>query len=60
MEEMASAEKAIHLLGGEFSEQVEFVLPNSDIYRNLVVIKKVNDTPKKYPRKAGLPTKEPL
>ena len=60
VEEMASAEKAVHFLGGEFSEQVEFVLPNSDIYRNLVVIKKVKDTPKKYPRKSGLPTKEPL
>ena len=60
VEEMASAEKAVHLLGGEFIKQVEFVLPNSDIYRNLVIIKKVKDTPKKYPRKAGLPTKEPL
>ena len=60
VEEMASAEKAVHLLGGEFLEQVEFVLPNSDIYRNLVIIKKVKDTPKKYPRKAGLPTKDPL
>ena len=38
----------------------EFNLPESDIYRNLVVIKKVKETPKKYPRKAGLPTKEPI
>ena len=60
VEEMASARKAVDLLGGEFVKQVEFVLPNSDIYRNLVVIKKVKNTPKKYPRKAGLPTKEPL
>lgn len=60
VEEMAVARKAVDLLGGAFQEQVEFVLPNSDIYRNLVVIKKVKDTPKKYPRKAGLPTKEPL
>ena len=59
-EEMASAEKAVDLLGGAFADQVEFVLPNSDIYRSLVVIKKVKNTPKKYPRKAGLPTKEPL
>lgn len=59
-EEMVTAKNAVHLLGGEFSEQVEFVLPNSDIYRNLFVIKKVKATPKKYPRKAGLPSKEPL
>lgn len=60
VEEMAAAKKAVDLLGGAFREQVEFVLPNSDIYRNLVVIQKVKATPKKYPRKAGLPTKEPL
>jgi 16S rRNA (guanine527-N7)-methyltransferase len=40
--------------------QKEFTLPNSDIYRNLFMIKKINATPKKYPRKAGLPSKEPL
>lgn len=59
-EEKAAAEHAVPLLGGEFLEQVEFFLPNSDIYRNLVVIKKGKCTPKKYPRKAGVPTKEPL
>ena len=59
-EEKAAAEHAVSLLGGEFLEQVEFFLPNSDIYRNLVVIKKGKCTPKKYPRKAGVPTKEPL
>ncbi len=59
-EEKAADEHAVSLLGGEFLEQVEFFLPNSDIYRNLVVIKKGKCTPKKYPRKAGVPTKEPL
>lgn len=59
-EEKVAAEHAVSLLGGEFLEQVEFFLPNSDIYRNLVVIKKGKCTPKKYPRKAGVPTKEPL
>lgn len=59
-EEMAAAEHAVALLGGELFAQEEFVLPNSDIYRNLFVIKKIKATPNKYPRKAGLPTKEPL
>lgn len=59
-EEKQLAEKAISLLGGEISSQNEFVLPCSDIYRNLFIIKKVKQTPKKYPRKAGLPSKEPL
>lgn len=60
VEERQLAEKAIILLGGEIDLQNEFVLPFSDIYRNLFVIKKVKQTPKKYPRKAGLPSKEPL
>lgn len=59
-EEAEAAEKAVHLLGGRTVEQTEFVLPESDIYRNLYQIKKERPTPKKYPRKAGMPAKEPL
>ena len=59
-EEMENAKKAISVLGGNFDRCDEFLLPESDIFRNLVVIKKVKETPKKYPRKAGLPTKEPI
>lgn len=60
VEEAAAASRAIDLLGGKIEKQVEFQLPDSDIYRNLFVIKKEKITPKKYPRKAGLPGKEPL
>lgn len=59
-EELQTASKAISILGGQVDTQVEFNLPDSDIYRNLFVIKKVKKTPSKYPRKAGLPAKEPL
>jgi len=59
-EEMSAAGNAIRLLGGKVVNQVEFQLPDSDIYRNLFVIEKVKQTAKKYPRKAGLPGKEPL
>lgn len=59
-EEMRSAEFAIQTLGGMVEKQVEFQIPYSDIYRNLFVIEKIKATPKKYPRKAGLPAKEPL
>ena len=38
----------------------EITLPNSDIKRNIIIVKKVNKTPTKYPRKAGTPSKEPL
>lgn len=60
VEEMEQAKKAITLLGGKIVSQNEFTLPYSDIYRNLLVIQKEKITPKKYPRKAGLPSKEPL
>lgn len=59
-EEAKQAEKAISILGGNVKNQIEFILPNSDIYRNLFIIRKVKKTPSKYPRKAGLPSKEPL
>lgn len=59
-EETETAGKAICLLGGKIEKQVEFQLPESDIYRNLFVIKKVKSTPGKYPRKAGLPSKDPI
>lgn len=59
-QELESAKKAIMILGGKFDRSAEFYLPDSDIYRNLIVIKKVKETPKKFPRKAGLPSKEPI
>lgn len=58
--EMDAAKKSIDLLGGKVEKQVEFKLPFTDLYRNLVVVKKIKKTPKKFPRKAGLPSKEPL
>lgn len=59
-EELNTAAKAIALLGGKVEKQEEFNLPSSDIYRNLFVIRKYKNTPVKFPRKAGLPAKEPL
>lgn len=59
-EELPSGEKAIHILGGTIVNKVSFSLPNSDYDRTLLVVSKVNPTPKKYPRKAGTPSKEPL
>ena len=59
-EELSAASSAIHLLGGKAGEPISFLLPNSDIYRSLLPIIKTEKTAKKYPRKAGLPSKEPL
>ena len=59
-EEMNAAQHAVKILGGKMDGQVEFTLPDSDIYRNLFIITKEKSTPAKFPRKAGLPSKEPL
>ncbi len=60
IDELESAKKAIFVLGGKFSNQVDFTIDNGNIYRNLVVINKVQKTPKQYPRKAGTATKSPI
>ena len=59
-EELSAAGHSIFLLGGELERQVDFTLPNSDIYRNLVVIKKKARTSDRFPRKSGIPGREPL
>lgn len=59
-EEIQKAKKAIQVLGGKLVRKDEFCLPNSDIKRNIVVLKKVKITPVKYPRKPGTPAKAPI
>lgn len=59
-EEIAEAGKAIQVMGGKLVKEESFCLPGTDMERQLVVIKKVKPTPKKYPRKAGTPVKEPI
>lgn len=59
-EELEQSKKAIFELGGKVKEVIAFTLPETDIERTFVVIEKVRKTPKKYPRKAGLPSKEPI
>lgn len=59
-EELSGADRAISLLGGSMEKQVEFMLPDSDVFRNLVVVRKKRPVSSRYPRKAGLPAKEPL
>ena len=59
-EELQEAKKAIEILGGRIEKVDSFVLPDSDIERNIIVIKKVKTTLSKYPRKAGIPSKQPI
>ena len=59
-EEMNRAKKAINELGGEIETVDNFYLSEDDNERNIIIIKKINHTKNKYPRKAGIPSKEPL
>lgn len=59
-EEINEGEKAIEILGGKLQEIIQVKVEESDLEHNLVVIKKIKDTPNKYPRKAGMVTKKPL
>ncbi len=59
-EEVALAKDAIKILGGEVEDVQVFNIPLSDINHSLVIIKKNQFTPKKYPRQAGTPNKKPL
>ena len=59
-EEIKMSEKALDILGGKIEKIDKFTLPGSDMGRALVMIEKVKNTPRKYPRKAGVPSKEPL
>ena len=58
--ETEMAKKAIHVLGGQLNSIKKIILPESDIERSFVIIDKVKSTPKRYPRKAGMASKDPI
>lgn len=60
LDETNKSKNAINILGGKLSNIEEFNLPDTNIGRSIVVIDKVKNTPIKYPRKPGLPSKEPI
>ncbi len=59
-QEMESAKRAIAALGGELSAIEEIRLPRLDKPRHLVIVSKAGKTPRRYPRKAGTPTRNPI
>lgn len=59
-EEIEEAQNALKILGGEIEKIEKITLPESDITRNIIIVKKVKETPSKYPRKPGTPSKEPI
>ncbi len=59
-DEVEQSKKAVRILGGNIKKVMKFELPGTDIHRSFVLIHKEQHTQKKYPRKAGIPAKEPL
>lgn len=59
-EEVKNAGSALKILGGKLEKVTHFTLSPDKLQRTIVLIKKVRETPVKYPRKAGTPSKEPL
>ena len=58
--EIENAKNAINILGCKIESKDKFNLPNSDLGRSVIILKKVKNTPSKFPRKAGTPAKEPI
>lgn len=59
-EEIQEGKNAINLLGGKIEDIIKVQIEESDLQHNLVVIKKIKNTPEKYPRKAGTAAKSPI
>ena len=59
-EELLDAKKAINVLGAELVEKFSFNLPMEESERNIFILNKIKKTPKKYPRKPGIPNKTPI
>ena len=60
IDEVDDAKNALEVLGGKIKKIETIKLPESDIVRNIIIVRKVKNTPVKYPRKAGIPAKQPL
>ena len=59
-DELNSSQKALKTLGGKTIAVKELQLPHSSEDRTLILVKKVQATPKKYPRQAGTPHRKPI
>ena len=59
-QELEAAKKAISLLGGEISRVKDYAIPGTDVRHRLILIKKIKETPKKYPRAFAKIKKNPL
>ena len=59
-EELREAERAIAALGGKAEGLRVYTLPGTERKHNVIVIRKVKDTPDRYPRRWAQMKKQPL
>lgn len=59
-EELGQLDKGIEILGGKLDKMIDIKLGKEELARKIIIINKIKNTPSKYPRKAGIPTKEPI
>lgn len=60
LEEINSSQKALKTLGGKILKKIKLDVPGLDAERYLIIVEKISETAKKYPRRAGIPKKRPL
>ncbi len=58
--ELEDAKKAIEILGGKINSIEKFTLPDGESERSIILVEKIKKTPNAYPRKAGIPSKNPI
>lgn len=58
--ELEESEKAISMLGGRVSDRKDYVIPGTDVRHRVILIEKIRETPKKYPRAFAKIKKSPL
>lgn len=59
-DELKDGARAVKLLGATLQEEHEFLLPEENSDRHIFIFEKKKLTPKKYPRKPGVPNKTPI
>lgn len=59
-EEISKINKGLEVLGGKIEKIIDIKLGEEELSRKIIIINKIKDTPTKYPRKAGIPAKEPI
>jgi 16S rRNA (guanine527-N7)-methyltransferase len=60
LDEVVAGQKAVVILGGQVQEIIRVDVPGLEGARHIVVLKKVLPTPRKYPRRPGMPAKRPI